>query len=262
LLGLLTEGTKLSHTVSNGILRSLDYHMIVAIFIASIAIILAATLWKLPLAVSSATVGASVGAALALHTGVNWAFTFEVFVSWILTPVMALAVAALTYATVLRTGVRIKSIITYHALNKWLTLGSAFYVSYVLGANTLGLINGIMNSLVGNMVLTLIVSGGASVAGVFFLSRGVAETVGNEILDLGTATALAAQLSSALTIHLFTQIQMPVPVSEAVVGGVIGVGLSRRIALINRRLIKKIVLGWLISPLVGAVIAYILLALI
>lgn len=258
LLGLFAEGTKLFQAVPNGILANISYSSIVAIYIASICIVVAATIWRLPLAISSAIVGASVGAGLAFQGGINWGYTGIVFLSWVLTPLIAFVVSIFANLLILRIGSRIKGVVSYHLLTKWLNLISVFYVSYVLGANTLGLVSGMINSFAGNTLTVLAIFGIASVIGVFFFSAGVARTVGSEILDLGTTTALAAQLGGALTIHLFTQFRLPVPVSEAVVGGVVGVGYSRRIALINRPLIRKILFGWLASPLVGVLIAYLL----
>ena len=258
LLGLFAEGTKLFQAVPNGVLADFGYNSVVVIFVASISVTLAATILRLPLAISSAMVGASIGAGLALQEGINWGYTMIIFLSWLFTPLIAFAVSILANVLILRIGSRIGGIVTYYVATKWLNLVGVFYVSYVLGANTLGLVSGIANSFVGNTIIVLAVSGVASVIGVFFFSAGVARTIGSEILDLGTTTALAAQLGGAFTIHLFTQFRVPVPVSEAVVGGVMGIGSSRRITLINRPLVRKILSGWLISPLVGVGIAYLL----
>ncbi len=89
----------------------------------------------------------------------------------------------------------------------------------------------------------------------YFLSSGVTKTVGVKILGLSPSTALVVQLSGALTVHMFTQFGLPVSITQSLVGGILGIGLAKRIAIMNKAIIRSIIAEWITAPLIGFVIA-------
>lgn len=50
----------------------------------------------------------------------------------------------------------------------------------------------------------------------------------------------------------------PTSMNQAMIGGIAGAGLSRGINAINMKTIKEIVISWFLTPLIGAVVAFVL----
>src|SRR5690606_7736814 len=72
---------------------------------------------------------------------------------------------------------------------------------------------------------------------------------------------MAALLASALWINLATILGAPVSTTHAVVGGVVGSGIAAAgFAAVAWPMIAAIVASWIISPLMGGVIAALFLA--
>jgi len=176
------------------------------------------------------------------------------FFSAILSVIIHKIVARITYA--------VKNLLTLNYLYGIITLALSFYVAYVLGANTVGLVNGIYKSFVGNTWTSTVVFGAATALGIYFLSRGITESVGREIIGLSPSSALVAQLGGALTVHFFTQFGLPVSITQALIGGIFGIGLAKRIVLMNKRMVKNIIMGWALTPLIGVVMSYLIIRII
>jgi PiT family inorganic phosphate transporter len=80
-------------------------------------------------------------------------------------------------------------------------------------------------------------------------------TVGKGIVPLDPFSALVVVLAQAMTLHLFTQVGVPVSSSQAVVGAVVGVGLMGDVHTISTRMLLKIALGWIGTPLAAGLMA-------
>ncbi len=74
---------------------------------------------------------------------------------------------------------------------------------------------------------------------------------------------LASLLSGALWLHVATLIGAPVSTSHSVVGGIMGAGMAAAgMSAINWHFLLGIVASWVVSPLMGALIAMFFLMLI
>ena len=99
--------------------------------------------------------------------------------------------------------------------------------------------------------LGALLGGLAIAAGVLTYSLPVMMTVGRQITALDPVSSLVAALGTALTVHLFTQLGIPVSTSQAIVGAVVGVGLTKGTMAVNRRMFWMIPTSWVVS-IVGA----------
>lgn len=95
--------------------------------------------------------------------------------------------------------------------------------------------------------------------GVLTYSHRVIMVVGKQITALDPISALVATMSTAMTVHLFTQIGIPVSTSQAIVGAVVGVGLTKGVTGVNRRTLMVIPVGWVISVAGAGAAAWLLL---
>ena len=132
-------------------------------------------------------------------------------------------------------------------------VGSAAYVSYSLGANDVGNAIGPLLSKFPDKGLWLAMLGGVAMAvGAITFGSRVTDTVGKSITPLDYGGAFSAQLAAAFGVHLFSMAGIPVSTSQAIVGGVIGVGLTKGMSAVSGRRIITIFLGWIITPVCAA----------
>ncbi|MBS7649622.1 inorganic phosphate transporter [Candidatus Bathyarchaeota archaeon] len=78
-----------------------------------------------------------------------------------------------------------------------------------------------------NVWLNFVILGLSSFIGIHFLSRGVTELVGERIINLSPLMVFVVQFSGTFTIHLFTQFKLPISLVQALIGGILGIGLLR-----------------------------------
>ena len=257
-LGVIIEGAKLSRAVYHGVLGEVSMEAMTIIMVTAMIIIGVATIFHLPLSLSESLIGSAVGIGIGSQINVNWRFTLTVFAFWVINPffsaILSVAICrVLSYATS-----RVKNILTLNYIYGKVASALSFYVAYVLGANTLGLVSGIYAPFMPIKEIIPLLFGLAAALGIYFLSRGITESVGREIIGLSPVTALVSQLSGAITVHLFTQFGLPVSITQAQVGGILGIGIAKRIVFMNKRKTRNIILGWMLAPLVGAIISLIL----
>ena len=93
------------------------------------------------------------------------------------------------------------------------------------------------------------------VAGLIMLGYRVIETVGRNITELTPSRGFAAELAAAMTVVLASGTGLPISTTHTLVGAVLGVGLARGISSVNAGVVKRIILSWLITLPVGAVLS-------
>lgn len=256
--GVLLEGSKLSRAITTGIVSSSDPQFALIVTVSSFILMVFLTYRRLPISLSQVAVGAAVGAAITKGIEVNWMFTSIVASSWLLTPIAGFLVASLLSLLTRNLGKTVRGVFTQNIMYSYLTILSGVYASYTLGANTVGLIIGMTNSPASGRLQISIVLGLATILGMLLLSRGTTLSVAENIVGLSPPASFAAQMGGAATVHGFTQFGIPVSVSQAVVGGVFGAAISRKIVVRNDRLTREIILGWTAAPILGATLAFVL----
>jgi PiT family inorganic phosphate transporter len=101
--------------------------------------------------------------------------------------------------------------------------------------------------------LGAILAGGEVVATV---SKGIIDPSHIQSSGVFIAVMLAALFAAALWVNLATMISAPVSTTHAIVGGVMGAGIAAAgIAVVNWGTMSKIAASWVISPVLGGVVA-------
>jgi PiT family inorganic phosphate transporter len=59
-----------------------------------------------------------------------------------------------------------------------------------------------------------------------------------------------------VTLHIFTQIGVPVSSSQAIVGAVVGVGMVKDVKTVSKRMLVEIGIGWISTPLLSGLLSY------
>ncbi len=256
--GALLEGGKLAGAIQgralSGELPSSSLEMILAV---TLSMILIATALKLPLPITQAVFGASIGCGLFLGIPLNAAGITLVLAAWAVTPFLAAGISMV-----------LSRVLVQHNMNSVggtvfiygvLTILTGFYTAYCFGANTLGLIAGVIAEDVG-WSGAIIIAVASAAAGGFLMGERVSRTVGEKVSNLGPPTAFASQISAALAVHLFTQGGIPVSVSHAIIGGVAGGGLAKGTGALNRQTAIQLAALWLATPVLSLAMAWLLQA--
>lgn len=142
---------------------------------------------------------------------------------------------------------------------------TAGYVAFAHGsndvANAIGPVSGIVGQLAFGSpsditrvaVIGLLVLGGFGIAiGTIIWGRGVMRTIGERITDITPTRGFTAEFSAASTVLVCSLMGLPISTTHVLVGAVIGVGLAGGVAGVDSRVIKNIVMSWVITVPVAA----------
>lgn len=228
--------------------------------LASAITMTALTVLALPASSSHAIVGAVIGAGI-LSGSADFSRLIKVVLCWVLTPIGG-AVASYLIYRILHALLK-KTITRMTLLNRIYTIGivlAGCYGAYCLGANNVANVTGVY---VGAGLLSpdmAAILGGLSIAfGVMTYGRQVMMTVGKGIAPLDPFSALVTVTAGAVTLHVFTQIGVPVSSSQAIIGAVVGIGLVGGMRTVNRASLLKIALGWVFTPIAAGLLTLLLL---
>ena len=100
--------------------------------------------------------------------------------------------------------------------------------------------------------------GGIAIAvGVLTFSKRVMMTVGTSIAELTQIEGFVVIIGMSLTVVIMGKwMHIPVSTSQAVVGAVIGAGLTKEIKNVNFGVFKNIAIAWISSPTVAGLMTY------
>lgn len=104
-------------------------------------------------------------------------------------------------------------------------------------------------------VWILFVGGGGIVLGLITLGYRVMLTVGKKITELTPSRGFCAELAAASTVVIASRTGLPVSTTHILVGAVLGVGLARGIGALDLRVVLNIIISWLVTLPVGAILA-------
>lgn len=238
-----------------------DLAILVALISAGFFVTMA-TFSSIPVSTSQAIVGGVAGVGVGIVGAQAEYFQLGVLVrilgAWVISPVLTMVLAFGIYlllGLVLRRARGIASS-RFMAIA---VLASAAYVAYSLGANDVGnAIGPLLNRFPDKGQYLAVLGGVAMATGALTFGRRVTDTVGKSITPLDYSGALSAQLSAAFGVHLFSVLGIPVSTSQAIVGGVIGVGITKGVRAVSTWKIATIFVGWVLTPTCAAVFAVVL----
>ncbi len=260
LIGAYLEGSRGIHTI--GALADLDMN---SAFIASLAAgvtINVLTMLALPVSTSQAIVGAILAVG-AVRGGVQLGILIKILSSWVLNPIVAALIAYALYRVLgsLLEG-RIRNVRVWSLFMKTGFYTVGIYGAYALGANNVANTTGVFVRAGQLTPRTAAIIGGLSIGlGVLTYSRRVMMTVGGRITQMSDFAALIAILAESITVHIFAWVGVPVSTSQAIVGGVVGVGYVKSSRAINFEMVRRIILGWISTPLAAFIICLCILKL-
>ncbi|MEA3232566.1 MAG: inorganic phosphate transporter, partial [Thermodesulfobacteriota bacterium] len=258
-IGGMLQGGEVMKTIGKGIVRQdLDYTAVFVALLCSGFFVTLATFFRIPTSTSQAIVGGVLGIGLAVGAKIDYSKLITIAESWLICPIMVMALAFGLYHLLNLFLRRIKKnhLRVQNILGR-LAILSACYVAYSMGANNAGNAVGPIANLGLVPPKILLAIGGVAIGiGAITYGKKVADTVGKGITPLDIPGAFIAQLSSAFGMHLFSMFGIPVSTSSAIVGAVVGVGLVRGAKSISKKTIFTILVGWVLTPTLSATTAF------
>lgn len=256
-LGSVTASLHVIDTYANGLVVPSSRMDIAAAQLAAALVTTASTYFKLPTSTIQIYAFSLLGVALVGGIPIH-AHGFEfVILGWAAGPVAA---ALLSYALAkFGLGWAQKG----QPALKWFLIGASIYSSFTLGSND---VSNAASSLVAAHLLSPRLAGlwgGLFIAlGVLTWGRKLLERIGRDILKLDVPLAATAQFSQAVTITALNIVGYNASINQTIVGGLAGAGLAAAPDKVDWSMLRKIVLNWVWSPLMGtgsAVLVYLLL---
>jgi len=148
-----------------------------------------------------------------------------------------------------------------------LQIMTSCYVAFAQGANdvanAVGPLATIHSAIVKNAIAEetripfwLLAFGGGGIAlGILTWGYRVIRTVGSRITSLTNTRGFAIDFSTATVVLISSKLGLPVSTTHACVGAVVGVGLGRGLEAIDLRVVKRIIVSWLITVPLAALLA-------
>ncbi|MFC1643677.1 anion permease, partial [Chlamydiota bacterium] len=200
-----------------------------AIFIAMLSaglFVTIATIFHMPVSTSQAIVGGLIGSGIAVFglysSPVNYNKLSAIILGWIFGPIFSM-IGAIVFHKLVKKGLKkLGNILSGKRIQQILTFSvifSACYAGYSLGANNAGNAFGPILNRFPNLIQVCMLFGGISLAlGVLTFGKRVTKTISKDILPLDQVSAFSAQFSTALVVHIFAFLALPISTSQGIVG--------------------------------------------
>jgi len=289
ILGAVVSGIGASHTLGKlGAINEIAGAFTVAL--AAALSVYWMTKAALPVSTSQAIVGAIIGWNLFTKSAIDMKALGKIVGTWVFSPVLSAFFAIILYFLVTFLLKRSKiHLIKLDGLTRTFLVIAGAFGSYSLGANNIANVMGVFVESASGLfkdlsfgslftissVQQLFLLGGIAIAvGVFTYSKRVMMTVGSGIYELSPITAFIVVLSSSIVLFLFASKGLkellvsnnlpsfplvPVSSSQSIVGAVIGIGIAKGGRNLNLKVLGRISMGWVATPVISAAIAFIAL---
>jgi len=261
LLGATLESHNVVKTVGTAVIEAKYMTMFGAmIMMLTAALVTAANTWlKLPVSTSQLAIFSVVGAAVGMKAQVQWETTIlALAITWVGTPIVG---AILGF--VLTKIMDISMLTKFDKAKKYLLIIVCCYAAYTLGCNNTGNAVGVFfgTGAIKSKMLAGFIGGIVMAIGALTWGRPLLEKVGLHIVSLDINSAVGAQLAQGITAHIAASLGYPTSMNQAMIGGIAGAGLCRGIKTINMKTMKEIVVSWFLTPVIGAIVAFVLYSL-
>lgn len=263
LLGAVLASHRVESTVGLHIVDASKVTVVAALVIV-VAAFLLTTVYaarKIPTSTIQILVFCVVGVALGAGISVHWLTILKLALIWVIAPPLALVLGYLfTHGldrivgfnpTSRQSGVlRTLSVVL-------VSVGAA--ASFTMGANDVSNATGVfvMTHLF-NVWIAGLIGGCGLLIGVLTWGKPLLKRVAFDIVHVDLSMASAAQLVQAVVVLLAVAFGFFTSMNQALVGAMMGAGIARGTGTIEWKAISNIVKGWIIAPISGIVIAFLL----
>jgi len=250
-VGLLVQGSGMIHSVgtllpnASSVLRAEALLVAITIFVIAYRI-------RVPMSLSMALVGLLAGLSVAGKTPDNGLFVGEVVLTWVLVPLIAFGLA-FGFSRLLNMS-RSTNFWRHLQAYKVIIVVASFTAAYVTGANTLGMIVAAGGFDLASVLAAIV----AIFVGSFFLSEGPIRRVSEEFFLMRYASVAVTLVTSSILVEVATFFNIPLSIIQTTSTAVFGVGLSYRTKFVSAKPFLKVLVAWVIVPLISFAIGFLL----
>lgn len=284
IIGAISLGGNVSEKVGSDMVGGMELgiDMVFAILISMAIWLLLASITKgLPISTTQCIVGSVIGVAIfAPVVGytdwgigvVNWNVVLEVFVGWILSPLIGFFFAAGIFAIVRRIQRRTKGFSDFERQEKIASyLLAAFLILTSLSRGGNDVANAIaplvvLPDFIGTYdlgfiaipryLIPLLVGGIGMALGLIIIGRKVIRTLATEVVTLSPSSALSASISVSVIMFVGTLLGLPLSGTHVLVAALIAVGWISETP-VQMKQVKNILISWAVTVPISAVFAII-----
>lgn len=246
LAGSVLASVKVVDTYAHGLVTQATRVDVTAALVAAAVVTTVSTYYKLPTSTIQIYTFSLLGVALESRLPIHLAGFGLVILFWVAGPVAAFAIGHVLARLGLGSAKRGQGALT------WFVVAASVYSAFTLGSND-------VSNAVSSLVMLKLLSprlaglwGGAFMAlGALTWGQRLLKRIGHDIVRLDVPLAATAQLSQAAAISAANALGHNASINQTIVGGLAGAGSAVRRAHLDRRVLRNIVLGWILSPLFG-----------
>ena len=239
----------------------------------------------LPVSTSQAIVGAIIGWNFFSNQATDTSTLAKILSTWIICPLLAAVIAIVILKVSKYFGRKMNlSLIRLDAYKRIALIFAGALGAYSLGANNIANVIGVfipvqplaelkIGSFSFSSTQQLFLLGGLAIAlGVCTYSKKVMLTVGSDLGQLSSTSALVAVISHSIVLFLFasqgleallsryglpTIPLVPVSSSQAVVGAIFGISILQGITAVKWNVLGKIIAGWIVTPIFAGIVCFV-----
>lgn len=288
IIGAISLGGGVSEKVGSDLVggASLTTSMIFAILIAmAIWLLLASATKGLPISTTQCIVGSVIGVAIGAPLigivgwgveSVDWYVVFEIFIGWVISPVIGFFIAGVVFAGVRKLQKRAPGLSARERQERLAAYGLAIFLIFT-GLSRGG--NDVANAVspliamedfqgtidlggivFGAFVIPLLVGGLGMAIGLAVVGRKVIQTLSMEVVTLSPSSALSASISVSLVMFVGTFFGLPLSGTHVLVAALIAVGFVSQ-EPVQKKQVRQILISWIITVPISAILGFFVLAL-
>jgi PiT family inorganic phosphate transporter len=250
-LGLLIQGSSMITSV-HMLLPNPTSQLQLEVLLVAILVFVVADMIRAPISLSMSLVGLLAGLSFARKTLIASPYVVEVIILWFVAPLVAIG---LSFYLIRAINKRLPDDVWRRVqIYKSVLILLAFSTSYVLGANTIGMIV----ATGGFNLLTVLTAVGAIFVGSLYFSRGEIKRVSQELFLMRYPNATVALLTSTFLVEIATTFKIPLSNTQTMSAALFGTAISYRTKFISLKPFAIIVAGWIIAPILSFAIGLII----
>jgi PiT family inorganic phosphate transporter len=251
-LGLILQGPAMVRSVE-ALLPNATIELRIEALIVILVIFIIALAFRVPVSLGMSIVGLFLGLSIARGLPTDTGFIVEVVLTWVTAPAIALGLAYYSMCALNKRWP--ENFWKRLQIYKIVLLVLSFSSSYVLGANTIGLVV----ATGGFEPVFLLISIIAVFIGSFFLSKGQINRITQELFLLRYPNAAVSLVTTTILVEVATLLNIPLSNTQITTAAVFGTGLSYKTKLVSLKPFLVIIIGWVMSPLLSFLIGMIII---
>lgn len=264
-LGATIGGGEVAKTISKGIIPSdiLQIKAVIIILFGATFTLFLSNMLGIPLSTSEVTIGSIVGVGItyqALYTDK----LLVILLFWIIVPVSSFLITFILGKAIVLAEKKWPQLKGKGKWTKWLSL--LLVLGGCLEAFSAGM-NNVANAIGPLIGANMINSDKGLLYGAIFMSIGavllgskVLETNGKKITQLSLLQGSVISFTGGTLVIIASIYGLPIPLTQVTTCGILGVGTAKHgMITLQKSVIKRIALVWIVSPLASLIVSYFLI---